>query len=154
MKICEIHRETFGGNKQAINRHSTRLYLTEEGLLYELDRNLSTYPPCYCVNGPRIANHEGVVRVMKVGESEYWGDGKSWTWAVNQFIQEITSRIVPAIDFFEEFGKDKKEWSVGSQSFRSYEFRGLSVIATTIDQTKWNIYCTNKFGTEYRLEPN
>ena len=85
IELTEIHRETYGRDGRAINRHSDRTYRDRDGSLYMLSRTLDGIPPFFEAYGPYREDHAGVLPRLLVDGQEYWGDGWSWQRAFRAF---------------------------------------------------------------------
>lgn len=94
MIIVEIpfSRESFGGNRRAINRHSTREYITSDGNHYLLDRTLDALPPFFTLYELPATSRRYVPRfgaLVRVDGRDCWGDGLSWAAAERLTLQTI-----------------------------------------------------------------
>jgi hypothetical protein len=77
-------RESFGGDSDAINRHSIRHYVSSSGSEYTLDRTLDGCPPFFTLWAHTTSRHAFIPsfgRAVPVDGAEQWGDGWSWSRA-------------------------------------------------------------------------
>ena len=91
--LTEISRETYGHDDRAINRHSERRYLDENGQIYVLSCTLDGIPPFFEAYGPFEEKYIGVLPRLKVNGLDYWGDNWSWHKAEKAFCRELSATI-------------------------------------------------------------
>jgi len=87
--LKEISREIFGHDEKAINKHSVRIYIDENGNLWQLDRTLDGCPPFYSACGPYSPTFQGVLPALRVDGLNYWGSGLSWKKALPMFFEAV-----------------------------------------------------------------
>ena len=92
-RLIEISRKVYGHDRRAINRHSERRYRDTHGNHYILSRTADGCPPFFEAYGPFGEDHEGLVPRLLVDGREYWGDGWSWSAAVDAFTRTVHARI-------------------------------------------------------------
>jgi hypothetical protein len=92
MKEIEGSRQIYGGgggDGKAINRHSTREYISDSGRKYLLDRTLDASPPFFTLY--EIGEDVGVFGTLLIPRTyqtdafppeRHWGDGYTWKTAV------------------------------------------------------------------------
>jgi len=92
-QLIEVSHETYGHDNRAINKHSERRYEDETGCLYVLSRTLDGCPPFFEAYGPFRKKHTGLLPRLLVKDKEYWGDGWTWSQAINALCFEINALI-------------------------------------------------------------
>jgi hypothetical protein len=93
---------SFGGDKNAINKHSIRYYkvmLFEKPIFFRLDRNLSGSPKFFNLtkmeHDPReTSDHDYIPRTVKVEGKENWGDGYSWPKAETSMFNALFGHLL------------------------------------------------------------
>ena len=96
--IAEIPwgRERYGGDARAINRHSTRSYVSDNGCEYTLDRTLDALPPYFTLWAHTTALYSFIPslgEVVPVDGADHWGDGWGWPQA-----QQAALRAIAAVE--------------------------------------------------------
>lgn len=94
-RIAEVGRRNFGGDAEAINRHSVRLYIADNSLALRLDKTLDLCPPCYRLEVFPLWLI-GVLPTLKIDGEDFWGEGESWEWAVERMLRALKVALVPA----------------------------------------------------------
>lgn len=94
LKEVEHEREIFGGGDgKAINRHSVRVYKTDDGHTVVLDRTLDAVPPCFEIYGPYLKGFIGITPSTPVDGNRYFGDGWNWPQAVRKMCEVLNATI-------------------------------------------------------------
>ena len=93
--LTEVERERYGGDRRAINRHSTRGYRdSASGELFLLSRTTDARPRVFEAYGPYTEATRGALPSISVGGQHYWGAGWSWPAAVAAFLKAIDGGLV------------------------------------------------------------
>jgi hypothetical protein len=97
LTIVEVpfSRESFGGDTNAINRHSVRRYVDSDGCEFSLDRTLDASPPFFSLwSFPVATNHPWLPALgesVPVDGADCFGDGWSWQQAETAALAAIRS---------------------------------------------------------------
>jgi len=74
---------------QATNRHSVRVFTTEQGNMVALDQTLDGVPPFFYAYHIRDGISSVVHKPIMVDGSQCWGDGLTWPQAIQKLTEAL-----------------------------------------------------------------
>ncbi len=94
-------RESYGGDKNAINRHSVRYYEWPDVGFFAIDRTLNGNPKFFelteLYHDPRKQSEKFYIpRTIPIGRNRYFGDGLNWPQA-EQLASEAIQKIIDEV---------------------------------------------------------
>lgn len=156
MVLMEIHRDTFGGNDgRAINRHSERMYINQNGELFQLDRTLDAYPKFFTLVGPFRVHYVGVLHAfpIELGKST-WGEGMSWPNAIKTMCHALHATVIHPVAFLRKYGK--KLDTSGNPQIEAYCFQKIE-FTVGLDSRQTEYFVCGEYksaGREHRYHTN
>lgn len=149
--LAEVDRVSFGGDKNAINRHSVRKYMTQAGVLFMIDRQTDCRPRSFQLYGPMSLDFRGICPGWKVGGHDYFGNDWSWSHAERVFVAELGATLMLPLDFLREYGKREES----AASMESFTLCGVHFVSGFMSKAKTPHYFVTghyqKGGHEHRF---
>jgi len=144
IKELRSERQTYGGDKRAINRHSERTYKSSRGNKYILSKTLDGSPPFYEVyydesHVPLGYMMSKIMRHIRINGESYWGNGLTWKQAEEIFFAEIKKMEEEELEPIEIPYKENRPAFMGSNPClicgkqMSYESNWVILLDATLD---------------------